>query len=111
VLTPEGIALLWSLAAGASEDRIPGWSIVVSDGQNQTAAPVTEQAITQTDGGAEVALTATFAEDQGNHEWSRRQVVSGDGVVVDSEDEDMGRKVSGTIWTESVVLELAPSAE
>jgi hypothetical protein len=38
-------------------------------------------------------------------------VVTGDGVVVDSEDEDMGRKVSGTIWTESVVLELAPSAE
>lgn len=111
MLTPEGIALLWGLAAGASEDTIPGWSIVVSDGQNETTAPIVEQTITQTDDGAEVALTATFGEDQGNHEWSRRQVVSGGGVVVDSEDEDMGRKVAGTVATEVIVLELASSAE
>jgi hypothetical protein len=106
VLTPEGIALLWRLAAGQSEDTADGWSIVVSDGQTETSAAVESVELQD----AEISLTATFAEDQGNHEWARRQVVSGDGVVIDSEDEDMGRKVQG-VWTEIVTLELAPSGD
>jgi predicted NUDIX family NTP pyrophosphohydrolase len=111
VLTPEGIALLWSLAAGASEDRIPGWSIVVSDGQTDTAAAVAEPVVAQTDGGAEVTLTASYGEGEANHEWARRQVVSGGGVVVDTEDVDMGRKAQGTVSGIEVTLELAPGAE
>lgn len=106
MLTPEGIALLWNLAAGTSEDSIPGWSIVVSDGTTETAAGVAAPVVTQTDDGAEVLLMATFTEDEGNHEWTTRSVVSGDGVVVDVEDEDMGRKAQGDSTLE-VVLELA----
>lgn len=111
MLTAEGIALLWNLAAGASEDSIPGWSIVVSDGQVETPSTVAEAVVTQTDDGAEVTLTASYGEDEANHDWARRQVVSGAGVVVDTEDVDMGRKAQGTVSGIEVTLELAPSAE
>jgi len=49
--------------------------------------------------GSDIVLAATFTGQDGNFEWTRREVLTSAGVVVDKEDQDLGRKVAGMVWT------------
>ncbi len=99
MLTPEGIALLWKLAAGSSDDTLDGWKIRVADTEAAATWRVSDDGV--------LTLSASFGADEANGEWSQREVVSGQGIVVDTENEDNGRKSPGSQWQVDVSIELA----
>lgn len=112
MLTPEGAKAIWEIIALGGEDRLSGGTIIVTDGDKNTAsAPFTIEGIEpRTDGNVRLALRAEFGEDAGNFEWRERHVVTAKGVVLDREIRDSGRKVQGAVWEVGVDLDLkAPS--
>lgn len=96
--TPEGLSWLARLLAEEAEQAC----IVVSDGGELRA---TARASSITPEGGQVTFTATFGEGDANFEWRKRDLVLGN-VVIDSEEQDQGRKVTGTIWTVEVTIDL-----
>jgi hypothetical protein len=85
-LQPQGVAQI-----------LEGGSLRVSGAQGSASAaflpgfPALE--------GGDVLLRATFGAGEGNFEWSRREVLTAQGVVIDSEQQDLGRKTAGMVWT------------
>lgn len=110
MLTPEGAALLLSIAAGQSDDSLTGGRLVIRGGSDSASAPFDGvPRVEAGDSGALLVVEATFGEDAANFEWATREVVSAGGVVVDRHDEDQGRKVQGQVWTLEAQLELGPA--
>ena len=99
MLTDAGRTLLLQIATGASDDVIA--TLAVSDGERSAQAPAVA---TVQDGTA--ILHAEFASQEANFEWRTREVRSAQGVVIDREDEDGGRKAPGSVWSLEVQLEL-----
>lgn len=46
-----------------------------------------------------VVVKSTFTERDANFEWSKVEVLTADGVALDVDAHDHGRKSSGSIWT------------
>lgn len=103
MLTAQGAQLLLAIAAGASDDSLAGGSIAVSDGTRRSERPLDGTPEVQ---GPTVTLTAVFGEQDANFEWASADVLSKNGVVVDREAKDNGRKAAGAVWTLQTVLEL-----
>lgn len=99
MLTSEGAALLWSIITGASTDQIS--ALRVTDGITSATAELDEPA--RADENA-LILVATFGDGDANFEWRERLVISRDGVVVDREAQDLGRKAQGSEWTLEATL-------
>jgi hypothetical protein len=93
-LTAEGAAAV----AGWLAPQFANAVLVVSDGEQRASAPAvvsTSEAV--------VLLSATFGEFDANFDWSRRAVEL-DGVEVDVEESDMGRKPLGAVWSLEVPI-------
>lgn len=103
MLTSEGAQLLWAIASGASTDSLAGGSLVVSDGTTRSQRPLDAN---PTVAGGALTVVATFGEQDANFEWASAEVLSAQGVVVDRELKDSGRKTQGAVWTLETVLEL-----
>jgi hypothetical protein len=109
MFTPEGLKWLADWIA----DEVKGGWIVVSDGQgNSDVATIDTIVVEENDPQEgegqvyEVVCTATFGEEVGNFEWAKRSIKLTDGTVIDSNTEDAGRKVQGSVWTAEVTLEV-----
>jgi hypothetical protein len=100
VLTTDGATLLWGLAIGG-QDRVDVLAVIGPAGEEAT-----EVADVRVQDGV-LTLTADFPADAANFEWVAREVRSQNGVVVDRQAEDGGRKPPGAVWTLEVELELA----
>jgi hypothetical protein len=105
VLTDEGASRLWEILSGQSGDSLADGRLVVRNGSQEASANFDS---TPAVDGREITFTATFGEGVANFEWSSRDVVSAEGVVIDRDVADMGRKAAGAVWTVDAVLELAP---
>jgi hypothetical protein len=103
VLTPEGAARIWAVV---TEAELRGGSVVISDGEQTDAAPISE---VRQDGGT-LTVIATFDGGQANFEWKTRRVVTASGVTLDEAGEDGGRKVLGATWVVECEIELLPEA-
>lgn len=101
-LTSEGIERLWQVFAGEVDDSLAG-TIVVSDGVQSATLELDESPVVN---GSEVRFRATAGEDTANFDWQERHIVTEKGVVLDSSEEDFGRKTPGAIWTHEVVIDL-----
>lgn len=101
MLTSEGAALLWAIVTGTSTDRLI--ALRVSDGAATATAALDEPP--RVDGNV-LTLVATFGETDANFEWRERLVISRDGVIVDREAHDHGRKAQGSEWTLEATLQL-----
>lgn len=93
-LTTEGAAAV----AGWLAPQFAGAQLVVSDGEQRASAP----AVVSTNE-AVILLSATFGEFDANFDW-RRRVVELDGVEVDVDELDMGRKPIGAVWSLEVPI-------
>lgn len=102
MLTPEGAAWLWrnTVAEGSL-------SIVVSDGAQEASAVAEIKGIEVDDDGAVLTLLCAFGPDDANFEWRKREVRTKDGTVLDSLEEDQGRKAPGSEWSMEVSIELS----
>jgi hypothetical protein len=113
VFTPDG--LRW-LASWIAEEVQGGW-LVVSDGagnsevseiQNiEVRARVEEEGATpDSQDGYSVVCSASFDEQAANFEWAKRSVKLKSGTVIESNEDDGGRKVEGAIWTAEVEIQV-----
>jgi hypothetical protein len=98
VFTADGLGWLGGLVAPLLSDAV----MVVSDGDQRAEQPVSRAELD----GPEITVSATFGEQDANFEWKVREVVLG-GVVLDRDEADGGRKVSGAIWEARTVISLA----
>lgn len=101
MLTSEGAALLWEIVTGASTDEII--ALRVTDGAATATAALDEPPSVD---GDVLTLVATFGDSDANFEWRERHVISRDGVLVDREVHDHGRKAQGAEWTLEATLQL-----
>lgn len=88
-------------ADGLAQILEGGW-ICVSDGATKDEATI--DSIDAGDG--VLTVRATFGEEQANFEWRTREVFTADGVVIDREEEDGGRKAPGAVWAVEIVIGL-----
>lgn len=109
MLTPEGAQ--W-LAAWMVERLLAGSWIVVSDGAGESAvATISDAQVVETEGTYSVVASATFEEGEANFEWRKRSVKLADGTVIDSDEEDAGRKVAGAVWAYQVTIDVGPDGD
>lgn len=99
MLTPEGATLVWSALTNVATLTV---AILGPNGEEATA-----DADAHVDG-ATLNVVATFDGLVANFEWAAREVRTSEGVVLDREDDDGGRKTPGTVWTVEIALDLAP---
>lgn len=90
MLTPEGKTAIGDLIASWVGDA----RVFVSDGSQRAEATVNGVYFEAEP--SEVVFTATFGSDVANFNWSQRGVIV-DGVVIDADEIDGGRKVLGMI--------------
>lgn len=102
MLTPDGTTRLWAILAGQSDDSLAAATLVVRNGTQSAAATLDEPPAVD---GHAITFRATFGEQDANFEWSSRDVVSAQGVVIDQAAEDLGRKAGG-VWTLEATIEL-----
>lgn len=57
-----------------------------------------------------VVVKATFGERDANFEWSKVEVLTADGVALDIDESDHGRKSTGSIWTLETHVQLTEAA-
>lgn len=105
MLTVEGLPLLWAILTRQSDDSLANARLVVHNGTQSASA---ELDVAPAIVGGQITFTATFGEADANFEWSSRELVSGLGVVIDREAQDLGRKAGGE-WTLQAVIDLAPT--
>lgn len=103
--TPEGLAHTLSTLAG----EFDGGVVIVRDGEGDGAqqARASISSVTVDSDKLQLAVSATFPEDEANFDWRVRYVTTRSGVIVDRLVEDMGRKAPGAVWNVEAVLELA----
>lgn len=101
MLTSDGA----KLAATWLSERLQGAQIVVANGREEASQDASVQVNADT---GEVVLRAEFGEGEANFDWSQRRV-EWNGTVFDLEDEDLGRKVQGSVWVAEVAI--TPVAE
>jgi hypothetical protein len=104
MLTAEGLPRLWAILAGQSDDSLGAARLVVRNGTQEASAELDGPPAIE---GGTITLRATFGEQDANFEWSSRDVVSDQGVVIDHEEHDFGRKQGGE-WTLEAAIDLAP---
>lgn len=107
-LTPEGAAHILRVAAGQSSDPIT--TVRASSANDVTSVPVQGMEVIPQAGGAVLRVRAVFGEQEANFDWLRREVVTRDGVVIDLNLQDGGRKVLGAVWDIAVDINLAAVA-
>lgn len=105
MLTQEGVTHIWRIVAGESNDRIA--SVRVSSATDTATVDVQHTEVIPEAGGAILRVRAIFDERAANFEWLKREVVTRDGIVIDSNLEDGGRKVLGMVWDVEVDMNLA----
>jgi hypothetical protein len=112
VLTPEGLARIWSIVVGEEQDSLKGGTVVVSDGHESAAAPIDEFPFVDTNDQGETVLTvsATFASDVANFAWLRVDVVTAGGVI-DRTEGFRGKKAPGSAWSIDADLVLVARQE
>lgn len=123
--TSEGLRRLLEIVTGEVDDSLKDGTLVVSDGTNEAAITIGEFPFVQVfdddtiapegeerppNGTVRLSLDATFGSDVANFEWVERRVVTREGVVLDIEREDGGRKAPGAEWTLYVELDLVAGA-
>lgn len=121
---PEGLRRLWEIVTGEADDSLQGGTLVVSDGTQEASVTIDEFPYVQVFDGqgdgtspggeaprgtARLSISATFGSDVANFTWAERRVVTREGVVLDIEAEDGGRKAPGSEWTLYVELDLLPT--
>jgi hypothetical protein len=103
LLTNEGIDQLLFIVAGLSDDTLDGGALCVSDGTQTAEAPFDEPP-TVKDG--KLMMSATFGEQVANFDWLERDIITANGLVLDHDEEDLGRKAEGAIWRLDAGIEL-----
>lgn len=106
MFTPEGIARWAELLA----EDLRGGVMIVRDGDGdaqEATAPI--ESVTA-DAGV-VTVSAVFPEDAANFDWRVRYIADANGVIIDREALDMGRKAAGAVWRIESVLELSPAED
>lgn len=105
MLTPEGTQWLLEKAMGMHpEARIA--TVEVAGAQ----LPVqTFDVIPSPDGRPMLRLTTVAEETAAVGEWTDRRVLTSDGVLLDEEADDLGRKILGAIWDVEVHIHLLSS--
>lgn len=111
MLTPEGLAHIWAMLTGASDDSLQGGFIEVGAGSETDRQPIQNFVVAQADGACRLTVDAEFGEENGNFDWSQRTVLTKQGVVIDVETSDGGRKAQGSIWSIEIDIDLAPGTE
>lgn len=105
MLTPEGITQIWRMVAGMTDDQIT--TVRVSNDTDEATVAVTALEITR---GDVLRAHASFREQDANFDWQRRELVTRDGVVIDRQVEDFGRKVLGAVWDVEIDMTLTALA-
>lgn len=105
MFTPEGWEWLANWVAGEVRN---GALLVVSDGAQSASAPIATVEVTQDQDSYVLTATASFAEGEANFEWKDRSIKLGDGTVIDSLREDLGRKAQGAEWDLTVQVTFGP---
>lgn len=101
MLTPEGATWLLEFIQREAEG---GW-IIISDGDGQSfPCPITTIELQQE--GKRLLLAGECGEGEANFEWTKRSVKLKDGTVIDTTEEDGGRKAQGAIWIAEVAFDL-----
>lgn len=93
MLTPDGQAWLLELVRENATPvliRVRENDSISAEVSMDDGFPVIEE--------GEVVFQGTFDGETGNFNWQRYEVVIGDRII-DAEDEDLGTKVSGSVWT------------
>lgn len=104
MLTPDGSDLFLSVL----HEQLPPVVVrVYSEEGAFEDAPPNQGSPTITPEG--LLYEATFGQDQANFHWVRRAIVVDD-KVIDSTDEDMGVKVTGSAWTVKSFISLVPDS-
>ena len=98
-LTPDGVGVLAELVA----THLQGGSIEVSDGNGRSASRVIESIALE---GELATVAVTFATGEGNFDWRVRRVLDADGVILDEDTGDWGRKSPDREWTMEVPITL-----
>lgn len=111
MLTPEGLAHIWSMLTGTSDDSLAGGFIEVGAGTDTDRQPIRNFVISQEGSATRLTVDAEFGEESANFDWSQRSVLTKQGVVIDVEQEDGGRKAVGSVWEIEIDIDLAPGAE
>jgi hypothetical protein len=107
VLTPEGLAHIWAMLTGSSDDSLQGGFIEVGSGSNTDRQPIRNFVVSQADGATRLTVDAEFSEESGNFDWNQRSVLTKQGVVIDVESDDGGRKAVGQVWEIEIDIDLA----
>lgn len=110
MLTPEGAAHIWAMLTGATDDSLQGGFIEVGAGTNSDRQPIRNFVVAQADGATRLTVDAEFGQESGNFDWSQRSVLTKQGVVIDVETEDGGRKAVGQIWEIEIDIDLVLAA-
>lgn len=108
MLTPEGLAHIWSMLTGTSDDSLAGGFIEVGAGTDTDRQPIRNFVVAQVDGATRLTVDAEFGEENGNFDWSQRSVLTKQGVVIDVESDDGGRKAVGSVWEIEIDIDLTP---
>ncbi len=108
MLTQQGAAQIWRLVSGDSDDRITSVRVSNTTGDTASVAVRVLEIIPQA-GSAVLRAHASFGEFDANFEWQRRELVTGEGVVIDATAEDFGRKVLGAVWDVEIDMTLGAS--
>lgn len=111
MFTPDG--LKW-LAEWIAQEVQGGWLVVSDGGGNSEVAEIEsievkprveeEGATPGSQDGYSVVCSATFGEQAANFEWAKRSVKLKSGKVIESNEDDGGRKVEGAIWSAEVEI-------
>jgi hypothetical protein len=100
VLTPRGVAHIWTLLARELEQ---GGRLRVSDGTQQAETAVATATV---EDGPELVVTGTFPAGEASFDWLRQVVIAPGGTELDVADDDLGRKAGGSAWGLTVRLRL-----
>jgi hypothetical protein len=106
VLTPEGLAHIWAMLTGQSDDSLAGGFIEVGAGSDTDRQPIRNFVVAQADGATRLTVDAEFGEERANFDWSQRSVLTKQGVVIDVEADDGGRKAVGSVWEIEIDIDL-----
>jgi len=102
MLTDSGKQLLLD----ALKNPLAGATITVFNFDGQEAMKTVDEGFPTIDGSS-LILQATFQSDEANFDWERYEVTVGDRII-DTGENDQGRKVEGSVWVYAVAIDFLP---
>lgn len=102
MLTPDGRRIYLDALA----EKFKAAHIMVGDGQQRAEVPVEEFVWPDPENGT-LSMSATFGEEVANFSWTERGIML-DGILVDHEEADGGRKILGASWTVDYTVQVVP---